>query len=141
VGVFGRSALDPEVRVWRVRIMILTSLLTLFGALLPVLLGQFDASVSSVWRSSALVLAFLTAAQLFAVASSRPAAVPIRPHMRQPMSIILLALTCSSVLLQSSIAAGFFLEAAAPLYSTGVSYLLFLSAYHFLRLIQAVQPA
>ena len=121
--------------------MILTSLLTLFGALLPVLLGQFDASVSSVWRSSALVLAFVTATQLFAVASSRPAAVPVRPQMRQPVTIILLALSCASVLLQSLIAAGFLLEAAAPLYSTSVSYLLFLSAYHFFRLIQAVQPA
>ena len=141
VGVFGRSALAPEVRVWRVRTMILTSLLTLFGAMLPVLLGQFDASVSSVWRSSALALAFLTAAQLFVVARSRPVGVPFSPHMRQPMPIILLVLTCSSVLLQSSIAAGFLLEAAAPLYSTSVSYLLFLSAYHFFRLIQAIQPA
>lgn len=141
VGVFGRSTLAPETQVWRVRTMILTSLLTLLAALLPILIGQFRAADALVWRVSALALALITAAQLFAVAGSRPSSVPFRPHIRQPMTMVLLFLTCSSVLLQSSIALGLLLDTAAPLYSVGVSYLLLLSAYHFFRLIQAIQPA
>ena len=114
-----------------------------YNALTKPVTETFGVSVISLALLSGgyLVLAVVTALQLFAVASSRPAAVPFWPHMRGPVSIVLLALTCSSVLLQSSIAGGFFLEAAAPLYSASVSYLLFLSAYHFFRLIQAVQPA
>ena len=139
VGVFGRSALPPEVRVWRVRTMILTSLLTLCGALLPILLGQFAISVEAVWRSCGLFLAVITFVQLAAVAKSRPAAVPLRPKLRQPMTVILLVLTCSSGLLQLSVSAGAFSDAAPALYSCSVSYLLFLSAFHFFRLIQAVQ--
>ena len=119
--------------------MILTSLLTLVSALLPMQLAQFHLPVTTVWRSSALLLAVITLVQLAAVARSRPAAVPFRPHVRQPMTVILLFLTGFSVLLQLSVSAGAFSGEAAALYSCSVSYLLFLSSFHFFRLIQAVQ--
>jgi hypothetical protein len=35
VSVFGRSRIDPDVRMWRIRVMILMSLVTLLFALLP----------------------------------------------------------------------------------------------------------
>ena len=64
VSVFGRSRIDPEVRMWRIRVMILTSLVTLLFALLPAALLESGLPHKSAWRTSALLLSAGLAGQL-----------------------------------------------------------------------------
>ena len=119
--------------------MILTSLLTLACSLLPMLLGQFDFPAPALWRSCSLFAAIVTLVQLAVVSQSVPESMKFSPFLHQPMPIMLLLLSGASILVQLSISAGALGPSAPAIYSCSVSYLLFLSSYHFFRLIMAVQ--
>jgi hypothetical protein len=138
VSVFGRSRIDPEVRMWRIRVMILTSLVTLLFALLPAALLESGLLRESAWRISTLLLSAGIAAQLYLTLHWMPASFGGLLATR-----IGVFLSCSSIIF-SAMEFGVSLKliplAASAAYFWGLLYLLFLCAQHFFRLILAVDP-
>jgi hypothetical protein len=139
VSVFGRSQIDPAVRMWRIRIMILTSLFTLMFAFLPAILHQFRMPETALWRFGALLLGTGMAGQFFLVFRWMPVSYR-QSFSTQPMGLVLTVSSITFVITQIFVAFGMAPTFAPALYSCGLLYLLLLSSYHFFRLIMAVQP-
>ena len=134
------STIDPEVRLWRIRLMIVTSLITLFFSLLPSALGESGLSGDNLWRPASFFLAAATATQLFLTYRWMPTSYRHRIFTQNRMAVLL---TTSSVVFASAelaAACGLLPIATSAAYSWGLLYFLFLSSYHFFRLILAVQP-
>ena len=142
VSVLGNSNLDPKVRFWRVQLMIITSLAAMFGALTPPTIALLAVQDDTLWRLSSLVLLGLISCQLVFVYRSMPiehAAGPLRMFY-SPMASIL---TIGSLVLQGvlfSIVVGCNLDVAPAVYVAALVFLLFASAFHFLRLVKGPQP-
>ncbi len=140
VSVFSQSTIDPGVRLWRIRLMIVTSLITLFLSLLPSALGESGLSGDNIWRPASFFLAAATATQLSLTYRWMPTSYRDRIFAQNRMAVLL---TTSSVVFASAelaAACGLLPIATSAAYSWGLLYFLFLSSYHFFRLILAVQP-
>jgi hypothetical protein len=142
VSVLGRSHLDPKIRLWRVQLMIVTSLAAMFGALAPSIIQLVLPDAEDLWRASAFVLLLLCAGQLTFVYRSMPGehATGLLRTFYSPMAA---ALSGNSLAIQLALAAVVldFIPAAAPaLYSYGLLFLLVASSFHFLILVRSAQP-
>jgi len=124
--------------MWRIRIMILTSLVTLLFALLPAALLESGLPHKSAWRTSTLLLSAGVAAQLYLTAHWMPASFGGLLATR-----IGVFLTCSSIIFSATelaVSLELIPLGAPAAYFWGLLYLLFLCAQHFFRLILAVDP-
>ena len=141
VSVFGGSSLHPLVRVGRIRVMIISSLLALLCALAPATVAQFDVSETEMWRISAFILSTATLTRLALVYRWL---VPLYTQglmARTRISLFLHFISAASIATLGMVAGGAFPTLAGALYSCGLLYLLALSCYHFFLLIMSVQPS
>lgn len=141
VSVFGKSHLDPRVQVWRIRAMIVAGLLTIFGALAPLAIRQFELPITASWRVSAALLGSAVFLQFaFAARSSgslrkKNLITPIR------FEWFLAGVSVSATIILSVLSLGFFSELIQAIYTLGLLYLLALSSHHFFMLVLAAQPS
>lgn len=142
VSVLGSSRLDPEVRFWRVQLIVITSMAAMFGALAPSTIQLITVDGVSLWRASSLVLFLLVSGQLVFVYRSMPSEHASGP-LRLFYSPTVGTLTIGSLINQlgfASVAAGFIPAMAPALYSEALIFLLIVTAFHFLRLLKGAQP-
>lgn len=140
VSVFGRSRLDLSVQLWRIRAMIAAGLLTIFGALTPLAIVQFELGLLASWRVSAALLGIAVFLQFaFAAHSSAPLR---KKKLIAPIYfewfLAVVSVFTSGVLVMFSL--GFFGGLIQAIYSIGLLYLLALSSHHFFILVLAAQP-
>lgn len=142
VSVLGTSRIDPKVRLWRVQVMIVTSVSALFGSLTPDTLQLFLPGSEGLWRASSLVLLVLVSGQLAFVYRGMPAEQGTGPFrlMRTAVGIVLTIASVSIQVTLALVALGFHEAIAPALYSVGVLFLLLASSYHFLVLVRGAQP-
>lgn len=142
VSVLGKSNLEPKIRFWRVKLMIITSLAAMFGALTPATILLLTTQEAALWRLSSMVLLLLISGQLAYVYWTMPrehAAGLLRLFYSPGASM----LTISSLVCQVSliaVVAGYVLAIAPAVYSISLLFLLVASAFHFLRLVKGSQP-
>lgn len=142
VSVLGTSRLPPDVRLWRVRVLIVTSLSALFGALAPSIVAQLGLEPEQLWRACALLLALVMFGQISFVYYWMPASRGTGPFrlVATPSGVVL---TCAAGLAISSlvlVAAGLLSGIGAAVYSLALLFLLAAGSFHFLALILAAQP-
>jgi hypothetical protein len=142
VSILGRSHLDPRIRLWRVQVMIVTSLAVMFGALTPSTVRLLIPEPDAFWRISSLILLVLVSGQLVFVYRSMPAE-QATGRLRLMYGPVAIALTVGSLALQLGLGAvvfGFLPSAAPSIYSIALLFLLLASSFHFLRLVRSAQP-
>lgn len=142
VSVLGKSNLDPSIRFWRVKLMIITSLAAMFGALTPATISLFPMQEATLWRLSSSVLLLFISGQLAYVYWTMPIehAAGLLRLFYSPGATML---TISSLACQVSLIAvvsGYVLAVAPAVYSISLLFLLVASAFHFLRLVKGSQP-
>jgi len=121
--------------------MISTGLLTVFSALAPLSIRQFELSLDASWRVAASLLGLALLLQfLFAARSSTPLREakligPIR------FEWFLAAISVGLIIALVAVSLGFFVGSLQALYSLGLLFLLALGSHHFLNLILAAQPS
>lgn len=142
VSVLGRSRLDPKVRLWRVQVMIVTSLASLFGALAPSILQQVVSEDAALWRVSACVLLALFATQLGFVFRGMPSeqASGVLRLVKTPAGAVLTICSLGFQLVLLAVVLGGLSRMAMAVYSVAVLFLLLASSYHFLVLVRGAQP-
>jgi hypothetical protein len=127
--------------VWRVRAMIVAGLLTILGALAPLVIRQFDVTLAFSWQLSAALLGLSVLAQLvFAARGSRPLT---KEKLISPVRFewVLAVVSVALAGALGALSLGFLGGSIQAIYSLGLLYLLGLSAHHFFNLILAAQPA
>jgi hypothetical protein len=120
--------------------MIAAGLLTIFGALVPLVILQFDWPLSAAWRASAALLGFAVFSQfVFAARSSVPLR---RDNLIAPIRFewFLAVVSMSASIALGILSAGYFGGSLQAIYSLSLLYLLVLSSHHFFLLLLAAQP-
>ena len=120
--------------------MIAAGLLTIFGALAPLVVRQFELSLSASWRVSAALLGLAVFLQL---AFAAHGAAPLRKDsliapIRFEWFLAIVSVATSVAL--GTLALGFYGELIQGIYSLSLLYLLALSSHHFFMLVLAAQP-
>ncbi|HSG88652.1 MAG TPA: hypothetical protein VLA56_05530 [Pseudomonadales bacterium] len=134
VSVLSRSELTPDMRTFRVRNMILLSLLVFFLSLAPqaaVLYGLADADV---WRLSSALLIVAQVAQ-FGFASMSVTNTEI--DLFRPVSLVIFFMTGTSTVLALQVinAVPFWFEPSAAPFFVGLCWLMVIATMHFFVLV------
>jgi hypothetical protein len=141
VAAFGKTNLEPEVRLWRVQTLIVTSVAALFGCLVPSLVALLDVSEEGIWRISSACMFAIVFSQLMNVYRNTPAQIGTG-YFRLARTPIGALLTTGSLTVQGlllSVSFGAFYGAQEFIYAVSAVFLLLAASYHFLVLVRSVQ--